>query len=561
MNRKIEWLILFFLGVVAFVLGFIGYNIYFVEQGIHRHFVDLIFHTVKLYGFEVVDEYASPLPISLDIARFLAPGVLIYTALKTLIFLARRELNYLRIKAFKNHIIVSSINNYSRYLINDLLDKREKIILITESEDISKFQDLERKGVAVIQGSLNDVKVLQAASAAKARFIVLLNEDDEHNISTAISAFEYLKNIRNKYETILYAHISDYNKLNELKEINLFDKVVGEQKEKFNYEMRVFSMNERSSRMIFNSHSPDKYKPITSSDDPQPHIAVFGSNEFTQSMIVHFARMSHFVNFKKLKVSLFHQNKKFITKLHQQFPKLAEVVHLNEVECDLDLFDVSDFIKLNDEHKFSSVYLTCRDDQLSLSIFNKLTKINFDEKLDVVVSLIEPDGVLSKWFPDGSIKNIELHKFNVVSETFTIEALLSEKIDQLAKIIHNDYLDGLKKKNAINSDKASHVEWDFLAPEFKEQNRLQADHISVKLRGCDSNLDVNNAELVELLSEVEHNRWCAHMLLNGWKYGEKRDDTNKIHPDLIPFNELSDGVKKYDRDTIYNIPKLIEKYK
>ena len=304
MNRKLEWWILTFFGIAAFVLGFIGYHTYFIEQETHRNFIDLIFYTIKLYGFDIVDDYASPLPITLEIARFLAPGVLIYTAFKTIIFLARRELNYLKIKSYKNHIIISSINNYSRFLINDLLVQKEKIVLVTEDDDIRKYEELERKGVAVIQGSLNDFKVLQNTSAAKARFIILLNENDEHNISTAISAFEYLKNIRNKYETIIYTHISNYNKLNELKEISLFDKVVGKQKEKFNYEMRVFSMNERSSRQVFNKYSPDLFRPITSAQDPQAHIAVFGSNEFTQSLIVHFARMSHFINLKKLKISL-----------------------------------------------------------------------------------------------------------------------------------------------------------------------------------------------------------------------------------------------------------------
>lgn len=564
MNRKLEWWVLTFLGIAAFILGFVGYNTYFTEQGTYRHFIDLIFHTIKLFAFDIVDEYASPLPLPLEIARFLAPGVLIYTALKTMLFLARREFKYFRMKSYKNHIIVSSINSYSRYFIKDLIDKKEKIIVVTEGDDITNFEDLERKGVVVIQGSLNDYKVLENSAAAKARFIVLLNENDEHNISTAISAFDYLKEIRNNYETIIYAHISDYNKLNELKEISLFDKVVGEHTEKFNYEIRVFSMNERSSRIIFNKYSPDQFTPITKKEDPPIHIAVFGSNEFTQSMIVHFAKMSHYINLKKLKITLFYQGEKFTKKLHQNFPQISNVIDLIEIEEDLELFETTKFEEINSKNKFSTVYLTCKDDELSLSIFNKLTKINLHDKLHVVIALIKPDGVLSRWFPDGEVKNIVLHKFNTVTETFTSDALLSEDIDKLAKIIHQDYLNDNRQKGKLDPSKPTHKEWEFLSADIKDQNRLQADHIWVKLRnaGIDFNSDFtfDDKNLIELLSEVEHNRWAAHMLLSGWTFSETRDDNYKKHPDLVPYEKLSEPVKDYDRNTIKNIPKLVKEY-
>jgi hypothetical protein len=566
MNKKIEWWIISIIGVVAFVLGMFGYNTYFIEQETHRHFIDLIFHTIKLFGFEIVDEYASPLPLPLEIARFLAPGIVLYTAIKGILFLVRREIKYMQMKSYKNHIVVSSINSYSRFLIKDLINSNEKIILVTEDDDISAYEDYERDGVIVVRGSLTDQKVLKNISASKAKQIILLNENDEQNISTAISAFNYLKGIKTEYETIIYTHISDYNKLNEIKEISLFDKVVGEHEEKFNYEMQIFSMNERSSRLVFNKFSPDQFRPIKSIDSEQPHIVVVGSNEFTQSLIIHFAKLCHFINKKKLKVSLFHQNHKFIKKLDQTFPSLRDIIDLNDIEVDLDLFNSETVEQINREQKLSGIYLTCRDDELSLSILNKLTRINFSDSLDVVLTLIKPQGVLSRWYPNGQVKNLRVHKFNIVEETFTKEALLSEDVDKLAKIIHNDYISDQKKENKLDrKKKASHREWEFLPIDFKEQNRLQADHIWVKLRGVEINPKSDftfedNDELVEQLSEIEHNRWTANMLLNGWKVGNKRDDANKIHTDLISYNELSEEVKQYDRNTILNIPKLVKTY-
>jgi hypothetical protein len=62
------------------------------------------------------------------------------------------------------------------------------------------------------------------------------------------------------------------------------------------------------------------------------------------------------------------------------------------------------------------------------------------------------------------------------------------------------------------------------------------------------------SETCELLAEAEHNGWMVERMLNGWTYGRIRDDANKKHPLLIPYNQLSEGDKDYDRHTIIGRP-------
>lgn len=57
-------------------------------------------------------------------------------------------------------------------------------------------------------------------------------------------------------------------------------------------------------------------------------------------------------------------------------------------------------------------------------------------------------------------------------------------------------------------------------------------------------------ETQELLAEAEHNGWMVERMLNGWTYGRTRDDTQKKHPLLIPYNQLSEEQKDFDRHTI-----------
>ncbi|MEJ2082813.1 MAG: RyR domain-containing protein [Acidobacteriota bacterium] len=54
-------------------------------------------------------------------------------------------------------------------------------------------------------------------------------------------------------------------------------------------------------------------------------------------------------------------------------------------------------------------------------------------------------------------------------------------------------------------------------------------------------------ELVERLSANNHDNWAAERTAEGRKFGSKRDDVAKTHPDLVPYEQLSESEKQYDR--------------
>jgi hypothetical protein len=53
--------------------------------------------------------------------------------------------------------------------------------------------------------------------------------------------------------------------------------------------------------------------------------------------------------------------------------------------------------------------------------------------------------------------------------------------------------------------------------------------------------------LLEILARNAHEMWAQKRLAEGWTYGPKRDDANKKHPSLIPYDQLSESEKSYDR--------------
>ncbi len=54
-------------------------------------------------------------------------------------------------------------------------------------------------------------------------------------------------------------------------------------------------------------------------------------------------------------------------------------------------------------------------------------------------------------------------------------------------------------------------------------------------------------DLLEILAENAHDTWAQQRIAEGWTYGPQRDDIHKRHPDLVPYDDLPESEKEYDR--------------
>lgn len=63
--------------------------------------------------------------------------------------------------------------------------------------------------------------------------------------------------------------------------------------------------------------------------------------------------------------------------------------------------------------------------------------------------------------------------------------------------------------------------------------------------------------LTEQLAEHAHEIWSQQRIEDGWQFGPQRDDATKAHPCLIPYAQLSDGEKQYDRNAALQTLKVI----
>ena len=71
------------------------------------------------------------------------------------------------------------------------------------------------------------------------------------------------------------------------------------------------------------------------------------------------------------------------------------------------------------------------------------------------------------------------------------------------------------------------------------------------------NLPESIGGLTEKLAESTHDNWSLGRMKDGWTYGEQRDDVRKLHPCLLPYVDLPDSEKAYDRITAMETLKAI----
>ncbi len=70
-------------------------------------------------------------------------------------------------------------------------------------------------------------------------------------------------------------------------------------------------------------------------------------------------------------------------------------------------------------------------------------------------------------------------------------------------------------------------------------------------------LPENLLELTEKIAENVHENWAKGRVQEGWTYSQERNDAEKTTPCLVPYSQLSEEEKEYDRITAMETIKLI----
>ena len=137
-------------------------------------------------------------------------------------------------------------------------------------------------------------------------------------------------------------------------------------------------------------------------------------------------------------------------------------------------------------------------------------------------------------------------------------------IDDLARLTHEAWL----RAQSLTDRKPAMVPWVDLAEEYRESNRAQARDMLRKLDAMGYRCVPQEAnsppvtftdDEVEHMARMEHDRWMKEKMAAGWTYGPDRNNALKIHPLLVPFDQLDEKAKNMYRDPVRMIPEWLGK--
>lgn len=143
-------------------------------------------------------------------------------------------------------------------------------------------------------------------------------------------------------------------------------------------------------------------------------------------------------------------------------------------------------------------------------------------------------------------------------------ALSAALLEQIARAIHARYRKNQKGRKPETD--AAMRPWEELPDSLQGSNRDQAADIGTKLRaiGCGIApaegtrvvVTFTPAE-IERLAVLEYERWVAERRASGWTAGPVRDVERKITPHLVPYEQLPEEIREYDREAVRAIPEVL----
>lgn len=165
------------------------------------------------------------------------------------------------------------------------------------------------------------------------------------------------------------------------------------------------------------------------------------------------------------------------------------------------------------------------------------------------------DVFASNAFPVDLLEDGErLRLFEWEREACGLEIVFGDILLEKAKRIN------LRYSQAAETEEEKERQWAALNGFTRYSNISAADYHEIRLEmleamGVPAHGETLSPELLELLAELEHIRWCRYHFLNNWRPGQpegsdRKDAINRIHADLVPYEALDDKEKEKDRENI-----------
>ena len=564
--RLRKWLILGAVAALIFVLGFFGWMRFFDLAGKDMSILGLLEATFGLFRWKtffpsfakILNLADYEIPLILDIARITAPWITLFAFIALVFSVVRSFATSLKVRLFyRDHVVIFGCEETCKYLLSCVKADypSSKLVLLKNSSTPSYVCNTFEEN-PVIVGNLEDTDILNISAINRAAHIILATNDDSINMRLLKNIEQFLLRKSKRSSTEIWLQIEDFKSYETFKGYKGEDPSIG-------IDVHVFSVFQRMAAQTVDSFSPDQF--IETAGKEQIEIALFGLEALGQWIVLEAAQMYHFNNMKKLRVTVIDCD------VDEKIRDLLRICPLLNRVIDIQPIDLLAFLEMDAPNLLSNVslcFITWPKVQEIDFISRKLRQLFFKSKENLEIPKIVLVDVSS--YQGSEIMKESLDTLKAIGISCSCPTGISikneEECDDLAMQIHNVY--------SRLPQKELEVVWSRMTDYFKDENRYAARHLSMKLRSLgleavstDDPRDPADFKAIlpeneQTLAQVEHNRWLARKLINGYVHGKKLDrklrDQLKIHVDIRPWEELSEKDREKDLVVLRNIDNVFK---
>lgn len=563
MNQNINKQIPIILGVISIITGFLGF---LVE--INLNAVESFYAVFAFFGGNgsLADIQTSTL---LKISAITAP--LSVTVLIIVLFFQNIKKWFFLTFQAKNHFVICGLGDMGSALANNLLshdklqrEEHSKLLIIEPNESNPKIEEMRHRGAIVIVGDATNKAILEKAKIKNAKTVVCFTGKDITNLEIAVLIAE------EKYTNpSLYLHLENRENY-ELLRNNIFSDM----------NIKSFCLYDSAAQTLFMKY-PLGENVDTITSEARVKVALVGFDKVGESVLYRLLNLGHFYNQVPIEIDVFDED---IKSKEQDFLKSYPI----QQEICKEYWNVN----FKEEHEFyqhdilpyTQIIFCSADSQKSFQNSMRMMKTHTAE--------INQQNIQAYLFSDIHYNIGELiskskdefenlYTFGDFKELCTYDVIINESLDEMA-ISSNGGYNNLHGYNKENED--IETLWKKLNSFLKDSNRMQVEHLSIKLKVINHYLSQKNKqgeyeqlkqqarkkwffnndeflweqipnakELLEYmplavldgLAQVEHNRWNAFHILNGWKL-KTLNQAKKEHEDALARSTDVSKVKKDD---------------
>lgn len=470
-------------------------------------------------------------------------------------------------RTFRDHVIMGGLGNKGSLLVQGFLALGTKVIVIEKNAANLQVETCRRNGAVVVIGDFTDPAILNQAGVHRAGMVIAVSGNDRANAEMAVRVNALCAERKgNPLKCII--HIVD-SALWDLLQERQFSGQFFE-----NVRLEMFNVYLYGARILVEDFV---LSGVSGRFPTFPrHVLIVGMDKLGSNLVVETAREWFYrrENAKaRIRMTLIDRGAEEVHALiNARYPGLSSSADITALNMSV---NSPEFIR--GEHLIDvdgvadiDIALICLDEP-SEALFTGLTlRRRLPEQTTPIIMRVSEESGMADLIRGRADRDglVSIQPFGLLERTCTPELVFRGTHEALAFALHEEYF--RLRGRFRNSDRKdiSNRPWESLPESVREANRRQVDLIGGYLEaiGCELSvlwdwteevLQFSRSE-VESLSKMKHERWCDEKIDQGWKYSPGRQDPNaRLHPALLPWNDLPETRRERNRVVIRQLPKFL----